>query len=439
MKPTMWCLSCCLSYSDEKETYFPDVTVEDQEEIYNRYKNVIKQEAIEKTHFEDSMIDVELARDMLDKIDKESSILLIDFGGSSLKFAVVNIKQNKETSELAFEFVVEKSFYFKDENEVYAENERLYNFTWNYWVSRKLKGFLQDKQMPKSAALTFSSRINQVAHDKAYFKLSSFKKDWWFKKNTNIDEEIDVVAALNQSLEEFEINFKVTCVLNDAIATYMTGLSLKMKNPISAIFGTGTNGGYTIPSFNSQEGERLINPEWANADISNLGFIDDVSKEFFRDGEKELCQVEVLTAGLRLSEIIRAKLITMGYSDEKTVQSLNNKAIYAIIDKDSNERTLIESIIHGSVSQFKRRGYKIIAPIILAASGSNKEFSVVTNGTFAGKEFDQEILNEELQAAKNNIDETKYKEIVEIRFVNNASLYGAAYTSLISQMNMTSE
>lgn len=219
----------------------------------------------------------------------------------------------------------------------------------------------------------------------------------------------------------------------------MTGLSLKMKNPISAIFGTGTNGGYTIPSFNSQEGERLINPEWANADISNLGFIDDVSKEFFRDGEKELCQVEVLTAGLRLSEIIRAKLITMGYSDEKTVQSLNNKAIYAIIDKDSNERTLIESIIHGSVSQFKRRGYKIIAPIILAASGSNKEFSVVTNGTFAGKEFDQEILNEELQAAKNNIDETKYKEIVEIRFVNNASLYGAAYTSLISQMNMTSE
>ncbi|KAM0679468.1 N-acetylglucosamine kinase 1 [Glugoides intestinalis] len=444
MRKAIWCLTWCCAYSNESNRYFPDVTVEDQQEIYKRYTRVISKENKKKGVFEDSMIDVAFARKMVRKINRENSILLIDFGGSSLKFAVVDIKQKKEADGLDFQFVVEKSFYFKDANKRCEENEKLYNFTWNDWASRKLKDFLvnmknDEMQIPTSAALTFSSRVNQVAHNLAYFKLSDFKKDWWFKKEVESEQGIEVVAALNQSLKENEITLQVSCVLNDAIAAYMTGLSLEMKNPIGAIFGTGTNGGYTIPEFNGETRERLINPEWANADISNLSFIDDASKKFFSDNEKQLCQLEVLTAGLRLSEIIREKLLSKGLSDEETLSSLNNEKIYGIIDKEPGARSQVEEEIYRAVFEFKRRGYKIIAPIILAASGSNKEFSVVTNGTFAGKRFDQEILREVLEEAKSNIPETQDKKIIEIRFVSNASLYGAAYASLIFQPGILNE
>ncbi|ELA40843.1 uncharacterized protein VICG_02120 [Vittaforma corneae ATCC 50505] len=429
---------CLYMVRRKRHSYFPMLSLEDQKIMYDRYLSLIisEQERPEFEKFEDSMIDIKEVNTFRSQIknDMDITVLVIDLGGSSLKISLIKCIYKKDNIKPEFDIIKNKRLDFAVENNI----EPLSKYSWNNWVAKKTNEFLNELkneapriQVPETAALSFSFTIKQTSLSSAEFV--ACKKHWWFSPeglNSN-----NIVEDLNKSLNLEKIKIKANCVLNDVIATLMTGFALNLKNPIGMIIGTGTNAGYLIKKNDKVV---LVNTEWAAFDIDNIFNIDECSKKFFVDGQtkSEYRKLEVLTAGMKLEEIIKERIKELEVFEESEIDSLDTFKIYDICKKVSNSDvnreniTLFERTICEVFKDFKKRTYKILAPMILAAAQDNDEFSLITNGTILGMEYDNILLRKELSKCNKNIL-PKPKRLIGIYYHENASLIGAAFTSII--------
>lgn len=362
----------------------------------------------------------------------EASALVIDLGGSSLKLSFLKWRCSEPDAKPTFEIIMNKRLDFAAEN----RKDPLNQYSWNDWVSRKVGWFLDEIHkhapttlVPRTAALSFSFKIKQTALSSAEFV--DCHKHWWFSRRGLRSK--DIVSDLNASLRDANVDLSVNCVMNDVIATFMSGVALNMKNFMGLIIGTGTNAGYVI---NKNGRSVLVNSEWAGFGIDKLVEIDECSKKFTADEETggSYYLLEILTAGMRMAEIIQERMRELKTFDETEISALTNMRIYEIFNKvsedgRSGEISEFERTVCAVFKDFKRRAYMLLAPMILAIMKDHNEFSLITNGTIAGMEYDTQILREELLKAIETLLPSP-KVLLGISYEANGSLVGAAFTSI---------
>lgn len=432
-----FCLSACTEHTSE---YFPTISNSDQAKIYAKYISLIEnQENSEHlTELWDSTIDIQKAKDFRNKTEEgdSQSVVVIDLGGSSLKLSFIKWRcGNKKDKKGEFNIVKNRRLNFSIEN----ETDTLNSYPWYDWVAKKVGIFLKDlkREFPdikisKSASLSFSFKIKQTGLSSAEFV--DFHKHWWFSP-AGLNSK-DIVEDINKSLIRQNINLEINCVVNDVIATFMSGIAFNMENFMSIIVGTGTNAGYMIKR---NDKPMLVNSEWACFNIDGLFAVDECSRQAVAQMEtgKEHLLLEVLTAGMKMDEIIRERIRLLKTFSNEDINSLDAKHIYTIYEKlskiDLSRRNVVtpfELTVFRVFKDFKTRAYRILAPMILAAMKDLNTFSIITNGTIIGMPYDTHILTYELKNAVQQIIPAQ-KHLNMIYFEENASLIGAAFTSIV--------
>lgn len=409
--------------------YIPEITIANQREIYERYCEVIKKQENNEHSLYDSMIDISKKPKVE---DGDKTVLVVDLGGSSLKISLLKYYLNKEENKFNFEVIKNKKYILSEVNKI----EQLSKYLWHEWIALKINEFIIDKElkgisMPKTAGLSFSFSIRPISLSSAIFM--GYHKDWWF--STEGLKGHDIVEDLNQSLRDKGIDIKINCVLNDVIATYMSGVSKGLHNFMGLIIGTGTNAGYLINDKMKGE-KRLINSEWACFEIEDLIEIDECTKKSFMNKElnKPYMKLEILTAGLKLEEIIKNHLRNLEMFEENDIEVLSIKNLYLIhklrLENNEKDMGILTSHALKILEEVRIRAYKLLVPMILAVFKDEEEFSLVTNGTILGMEYDQGLLEKEIKEfmTSQKLDTKRFKGI---SFVEDGSLLGLAYTSIL--------
>lgn len=420
------CFSCASKVEEEKvQLEFPEVTDEQQKKLYESYRKVIKSEEHSIKNFRDSKIDM-MKRNQ-PRSDK--NYLAIDLGGSSLKIAYIKLKYPRMSSDQKIQFERLCNVVYKYENEKDLKNQ-----IWHKWIANKVKLFIDDLKklniaLPTSAAFTFSFKLNQETLSKAVFE--SCTKDWHFSKESLRSD--DVVEDLNKSLEEalgkealggetLESNsLRVNCVLNDVVATYMTGVANNMHDPISLIIGTGTNAGYRI-SGNGKS--HIINSEWASFDVMNIGMDEITSKFLTTETGEKLYPFEVLTAGLRFEKIVKEKLRS---TEKYTEEELSAIDVSHMKINSSHSSELMKDL-NKVVESFKKRAYRLMAPLIVAIKAGRGDISIIANGTIISHSYDQLRLTSEIEKFVKVLTPRRETKI-RLIFEEDASLIGSVYTN----------
>lgn len=416
----------------------PKIPFEDQKILYDQFVKQIENESIkdQMDNFVDSRIDTNLLHNFSGKLE-ENSILAIDLGGSSLKISMVDIKYGSGRVPI---FNTRHSVVYSYEN-----CGNLKDIKWNDWAALKIKEYAIEMNLPdllsqsiKSGvnlgSLTFSFKLRQESI--SYATVAACSKNYKFSKEGLYDR--NVVDEFNKSLKEAGVNLKITCVINDVIATYAAAIALGYKNPIGVILGTGTNAGFIIKRFGKQV---LINSEWAFTNPPSNS-VDRVSREIFESMGSNSLLFEILVAGFKFLEIIKGTA-EMYFPNSPMVEMIDLKFINAIYyDQYENENKKIfylnfisenkefVDMISEIIYSFKMRAFQIIAPMIIAAAG-NEDFSLFMNGSFIAEEKDKKMLKSEI---------LKFLELAGIGakltdfvFEANSTLHGAAFVSLVSK------
>jgi len=431
---------CICAYRRQNQKYFPEITVKNQQDIYSSYLSLIKREesSVELDRLSDSSIDMQKAFEFRNRIKEgdERTTVVVDLGGSSLKLSFIKWSCVGQDREQIFEIIRNERYEFEVENQI----EPLDSYLWSDWIVKKLKIFLSEIQsetptvkIPSTAALSFSFKIKQSTLSSAEFV--EYHKHWWF-----LPVELgskDIVKEINDSLARENIDLRVNCVVNDVIATFMSGVAQGMNNFASVIIGTGTNAGYLI---NCNGRWRLVNSEWASFEIKDLITVDECSQKcrVDRGTGNTYLELEVLTAGMKMDEIIRERIRQFKEFPEADVSALSTRKIYEIynrlarldMSKTTNDVTRFEYLVFRVFKAFKTRAYRILAPMLLAAVKDFDRFSVITNGTIVGMPYDSHVLRYELLRAIENVLPTK-KHLVDVYYEENGSLIGAAFTSIV--------
>lgn len=415
--------------------YFPDISKETQAWIYQNVQTLIKkEEENELEQFHESLIDPELIRNFSKsiKVPQEHVIFSIDFGGSSLKITPVKISFCEENLlKPVFESLESFNCVYKDwlekENKEKNENNKIINMKWYEWTVKRISEYLAnnstielDPNVPHYAAFTFSSTLKQESLDSATVK--DFNKPFLFADKKSLNGS-NVVEDLNNELKDQRINIIVNCVLNDVVATYVTGVASQLVNPIALIIGTGTNAGFSI---SAKKGEKIINSEMAQFSIPET-CLDKATKSIIEAPNNTFHRLEVTIAGMKFAEIVEAA--TKELWKQEQIMDLPANFYVDCIKKCLDMKPLyspIEKLINKIVRRIRRRAYKLVSPIIYAAS-KNLPFSVIVNGTIACSALDNAIFQEEL---KKYLPKGK-NTLPEIILNNEASLFGSAYVSLV--------
>lgn len=416
MKISIVNLIClCYTAAVEPSLVFPEITNEEQKQLFDSYRELIEKEEATLKDFRDSKIDLTIVN-ALPK--KDTNYFSIDLGGSSLKIAHMRIVYpKKDTEKLRFEKLDDAIF-------KYSNNGDLKTESWNDWTAKCVKRFITRMDMerrlvPTSAVLTFSYKLNHESLTKASFEACT--KDWHFSDSSLHNE--DVLGDLNTSLAKIlgPNSIRATCVLNDVIATYMTGMTYDLTNPISIIIGTGTNAGFKIDDNGV---ERIVNSEWASFDIKDIG-MDDISAKFLTtEAGDKLFPFEVLTAGLRLEKIVREKLRSIGKYTEEELATLDLKTMRAYTRNYKELQNDADTVI----KSFKRRAYRLMAPLILAINNGASKVSIIANGSVIAQDYDQKLLVEEVQKFIKSMDPESNPDVKFI-FDVDASLKGTIYAN----------
>ena len=171
---------------------------------------------------------------------------------------------------------------------------------------------------------------------------------------------------------------------------------------------------------------------------------DKATAELLSTKDKGLYPLEVTVAGMKFIEKVKVAVKALFNFDEDFKFNLNsidqNYINYCLgfnedvdppfIDAPSNiSETRLVKLINKIVYSIKVRAYRILAPIIVAASGG-KSFSLIVNGSVICNKLDIDIISSEL---KNYLEAWGYNPDVKFEILenNDASLFGSAFISLI--------
>lgn len=375
----------------------------------------------ENGYFLEANIDLEDIHNFTVKSDRK--ILSIDLGGSSLKLGTVKFSSSADSSP---ECLSTKLYsYATEEGEECIENT-----AWYDWVALRVKQYVKSVSID-AGVLTFSYPVKSDTIRDG--KIFSIGKNWRFLKNKETFEE-SIVKSLNKSLKKLGLSFSVKCVVNDVIATYMSGFAYGYNDHIAVILGTGTNGGFTIPKCKGKS--MLVNSEWSRACVPSslptqadrnvllpLKHLPNVSAPF-----------EILTSGVKFVEIIneQMKLTLGGRYASYCNGDIDISRILQVFYDENSANSAEDKILNDVVLSFKRRSYKMLSALVVASMLATEcyTFDIITNGTAFMFKKDLEMMSEILEEVIKIVRESKEVKN-EIKFTlehhNDASLIGSAY------------
>lgn len=420
-----------------------------QLEFYTAYSGIIDRVSSgeDKKTFLHTLIDTEQVRRFSSGIVQQHKAVVIDVGGSYLKIATVELEQGDlegGTGESA-NAIPEAGDNRTARCRVKVDSEN-YQYplqgqgvdhskvNWYDWVAEQVQKHFENTEIgTEHAALTFSYPIDQISLSSA--KITSVCKQWIFSRSDRLFRR-DIVKKLNRALMCRGLKFRVNCVLNDAVSTYIAGLFYdKTRTQISMILGTGTNGSFEI-RFKDQSGTRLINAEWArtavNGDILTgadkrvLGQLDETGLSYQT--------FEVITAGYKFADIVKEQLRMHFSHDQAILSQIQKIELQDLVGNSKRGRFTAElrACMKQAVLSYKRRASKLLAAILLAISDhvsveQSDEIIVTMNGSVLKNTIDQKLLDEELMALTSLLGRSYSFTLV---YRESASLVGAAMTSL---------
>lgn len=159
----------------------------------------------------------------------------------------------------------------------------------------------------------------------------------------------DPVLLLQCALEKqgYPDLVKVSAIVNDTIATLLSGIYINSNAKIGLILGTGTNASYVEKtqkiaskiegSFKSEY--TLVNTEFGSTDINSMDFISFLSTKYDQLVDKNSANpgnqiLEKMISGRYLGEIFSYILVENGYLKE-------GDPFYTAIDMNAIERFLM--------------------------------------------------------------------------------------------------
>jgi len=245
--------------------------------------------------------------------------LAIDFGGTNLRFGLVEIKRNgNEKIESNILFKQKLAVYNTFEQDLSIEKfcDRLAELCYAFLDIPDVKLLLEnDENFANSLKIgfVFSFPFEQSKLDEAI--LGRMSKIKIIRKTNN--QELN--SIFNKSLSEIgrtkSISLKSNAILNDANALLVSHWIFNDQNlDLVIIIGTGTN----LAHMSNENKNTLLNLEWATygsithePDFRNLSkylTLDDFHVAF-RQTHKEKKPFEMILSGLYISELTRVFLI----------------------------------------------------------------------------------------------------------------------------------
>lgn len=144
--------------------------------------------------------------------------------------------------------------------------------------------------------LTFSFPFRQSCLTEAY--LTS-----WTKEIATADTEgRDIAAMFRRSLKQVGLSIPLTAVINDTVATHLSGSYTERSTIAGIILGTGHNGSYLEPCHPLTGRPMLVNLECGNFNLLRSTVWDE---QLDRDSEKPgLQRLEKMVSGCYLEELV---------------------------------------------------------------------------------------------------------------------------------------
>lgn len=457
------------------ETYFPEITDEHQKRLHKEFKDLISEESKALDQFKNSMIDFEtivefnskMVNGSLENAERKKEIFAIDFGGSSLKLSTVKITytENMETPEFASLNEVIYPYLAEDRDDIKRKE-------WYVWVSEKVKQYFESQRkggiLNDMISNTHISTINPgIRNSSKLFAAFTFSfpikqeklnsgtvlgkgKDFFFLDTDFLNPKNDIVELLNGQFQKDGINVEINCLLNDVVATWAAAVGQGMVDPVSLIVGTGTNAGFVIKTPTGEH--KIINSEMAQFPLPEE-MMDMATLEIIKRKGNIYQALEVSVAGLKFVEIVNMAIqfITANISHYdlkhivKCIESTDGitvtesakglveaTKITDVFDFSKQINLVVNPItdylIKKIALKFKERAYKILAPILVAAS-NGKNFNFITNGSVIAQKEDSDLLLKSIKSFLKLLHPNKDFKL-NILNDNKASLYGAAFVSL---------
>lgn len=183
----------------------------------------------------------------IDETKDYKNILVIDFGGTSLKLGLYDKVDGKILQVFAPQIIK------------IPEEEQIKEVDAFAWVAQMIKTYLKDKKGPFIAGMTFSYAMEQTSIDSGLVLL--FAKNFHFK-NKN-ETNLNPVECLNAALKDLDLEVEVKAISNDTVATLMSVYHSEKDHRIGIVLGTGTNASFFKKK--SEDGTfEAINLEWAS-------------------------------------------------------------------------------------------------------------------------------------------------------------------------------
>ncbi|KAI5192231.1 hexokinase [Nematocida sp. AWRm77] len=186
----------------------------------------------------------EVKKDVIIK-NSPKRILCVDLGGTNLKICIASLKVNDgQPPEISI--TEEKAAYRIPHSPEITQSQTIYK-----WIAEQIKTFqtgLKEKQipLPHKGALTFSFPLENVGNKVVVTKYT--KNVCWSKEgllNPEAEAPLDELNAQVSELLQTNLEFEV--VINDSMATLLTGMYENGNTGLGMVLGTGVNCSYFEP------------------------------------------------------------------------------------------------------------------------------------------------------------------------------------------------
>lgn len=331
-------------------------------------------------------------------------MLVIDFGGSTLKLGLYQLKNSK-----FIENMLPKRINIPDKEEI----KDIDAFD---WVATQVDEYVGKTDKKILAGLTFSYPVKQTSIKSG--RILSLMKNFHFK----VDHlEIDPVEEMNLALEKKGLDISVCALSNDTVATLMSVTEFKNDHKIGIVLGTGTNAAYFRKEKNGTY--QAINMEWASFDSHRIkrNIYDVQFEEDLHSQKNRTAFLDRMIGGYGFVPLLNMALKDMGISDKGLTMDQIEKIINEA-NENSEEFKLIKSI--------KTRTARILTGLLLGFIENmnvkpSEYVTLILNGTIFVQEFDFESFKEEMFRFLNLTNLTPQ----QLRFVipKDASLRGMVH------------
>lgn len=307
--------------------------------------------------------------------DRRENILVIDFGGSSLKFCLYEVINCKIVERISTKYL--KIPNVEEIREVNAFE----------WVVDQISEYIVDKEEKIIAGLTFSYPIEQTSIDSG--KILNLAKNFHFKA---ISGTVDPVIALNNTFKKRGYNITIKALANDTVATLMSLQPLEDEHRIGIVLGTGTNASYFKPDFDGHF--KAVNLEWSSFDCKELrkNIYDEKFEDLLKSQGNSTVILDRLVGGYGFLPLLNMLL--------KDMNLTTTDYTYQDVDEIIHQRDE-SSPIFKAIKSIKSRTMKVITALVLAIIESkhilpDETVSLIMNGTIFELPFDFELFETEI-------------------------------------------